>query len=123
MSWSEKTHAWTWLLFLENPGLYLGIDETLSNDELYTILTNKEAHARKGSIIAVVKGTKSEDVIDVLEEILQDQLETVKEAILDLSDSMRKIVRRCFTAAIRVIDRFYVQKLACVTVQEIRIVH
>ena len=36
---------------------------------------------------------------------------------------MRKIVRRCFTSAIRVIDRFHIQKLACDAVQEIRIRH
>ena len=36
---------------------------------------------------------------------------------------MRKIVRRCFTSAIRVIDRFHIQKLACDAVQEIRIGH
>ncbi|TGY01099.1 ISL3 family transposase [Bacteroides muris (ex Afrizal et al. 2022)] len=40
-----------------------------------------------------------------------------------MSESMRKIVRRCFTSAIRVIDRFHIQKLACDAVQEIRIRH
>jgi len=40
------------------------IDETsLSNGELYTILTNREKHGGKGSIVAVVSGTKSEDVM------------------------------------------------------------
>lgn len=120
MSWSEKDHALEWLLFPDNLGPYLSIDETsFSNGELYTIVTNKE----KGSLVAIVKGTKSEDVIDVLEKIPEEQLQTVKEVTLDLSDSMRKIVRRCFTAAIRVIDRFHVQKLACDAVQEIRVGH
>ena len=86
-------------------------------------MTNKEAHGRKGSIVAIVKGTKSEDVIEVLEKIPEEQLQIVKEVTLDLSDSMRKIVRRCFTGAIRVIDRFHVQKLACDAVQEIRVGH
>ncbi|WP_436836730.1 transposase, partial [Paraprevotella clara] len=40
-----------------------------------------------------------------------------------MSNSMRKIARRCFTSAVRVIDRFHIQKLACDTVQEIRIGH
>lgn len=124
MSWPEKSHALEWLLFPQNLGPYLSIDETsLSNGELYTIVTNKEAHGKKGSMIAIVKGTKSEDVIAVLEKIPEDQLKTVKEVTLDLSDSMRKIVRRCFTSAIRVIDRFHVQKLACEAVQEIRVGH
>ena len=40
-----------------------------------------------------------------------------------MAESMRKIVRRCFPNAIRVIDRFHVQKLACDALQEIRIEH
>lgn len=40
---------------------------------------------------------------------------------MDLSDSMRKIVRHCFPNAKRVIDRFHIQKLACDAVQEMRI--
>ncbi|KAA6309524.1 hypothetical protein EZS27_038997 [termite gut metagenome] len=36
---------------------------------------------------------------------------------------MRKIVRRCFPKAIRVIDRFHVQKLAYDSLQEMRIAH
>lgn len=42
---------------------------------------------------------------------------------LDLSDSMRKIVRTAFPKANRVIDRFHIQKLACDAVQELRIKH
>ena len=49
----------------KNTGKYLSLDETsLSNGELYTILTNKNAHGKKGSIIAIVKGTKAMDVIN-----------------------------------------------------------
>jgi len=40
-----------------------------------------------------------------------------------MSDSMRKIVRSCFPKAIRVIDRFHVQKLALDALQEMRIAH
>lgn len=43
-SWKEADHAEDWLLFPENMGAYLSIDETsLSQGELYTILTNKSA--------------------------------------------------------------------------------
>ncbi len=42
---------------------------------------------------------------------------------LDISDSMRKIVRSCFPNAIRVIDRFHVQKLALDALQEMLIAH
>ena len=45
------------MLFEENMGTHLGIDETaLSNDELYTIVTNKAAKGGKGALVAMVKG-------------------------------------------------------------------
>ena len=100
----------------------MAIDETsLSNGDLYTIVTNRDKHGRERSLVAIIRGTKSETVIEALRHIPQKQLETVKEVTLDLSDSMRKIVRSCFTNASRVIDRFHIQKLACDAVQEIRI--
>ena len=46
---------------------YLSLDETcLSNGELYTILTNKNAQDKKDAIVAIVKGTKASDVIHIL---------------------------------------------------------
>lgn len=55
LKWEQLEHADKWLLFPENMGTHLSIDETsLSNGELYTILTNKEAKGRKGAIIAIV---------------------------------------------------------------------
>ena len=122
--WDQLSHAENWLLFPENLGPYLSIDETsLSNGELYTIIINRETHGGKGAIVAIVKGTKADDVIAVVEQIPEEALQMVQEVTLDLSESMRKIVRRCFTSAIRVIDRFHIQKLACDAVQEIRIGH
>ena len=122
--WSELAHADEWLVFPENIGENLAIDETsLSNGELYTIVTNRDRHGGEGCLVAIVSGTKSEDVIRALEEIPEDRRETVKEVTLDLSDSMRKIVRGSFPKAQRVIDRFHIQKLACDAVQEMRIRH
>jgi len=122
--WEQLEHAEEWLLFEENIGPYLSIDETsLSNGELYTILTNKEAQGKRKSIVAMVKGVRSQDVIEELEKMSEESLNKVEEVTLDLSDGMRKIVRRCFPKAQRVIDRFHVQKLACEAVQEIRIKH
>lgn len=55
------------LFFILKYRLSLCIDETaLSKGELYTILTNRDKHGRKGTIVAIVKGTKAEDVINVL---------------------------------------------------------
>lgn len=81
------------------------------------------ACTRECSLIAVVAGTKSEDVIAVLQQIKEERRYAVEEVTLDLSDSMRKIVRTAFPKASRVIDRFHIQKLACDAVQELRIRH
>jgi transposase len=57
--WDQGEHAAEWLLYPENTGSHLSIDKTsLSNGELYTIITNKAAKGRKGSLVAMVKGHK-----------------------------------------------------------------
>ena len=122
--WDQLSHAEEWLLFPENIGERLAIDESsLSNGELYTFVTNRDAKTREGSLVAVVAGTKSEDVIAVLERIDEDRLNQVKEVTLDLSDSMRRIIINVFPKAQRVIGRFHIQKLACNALQDMRIAH
>ena len=112
--WEQLSHADEWILFPENMGLHLAIDETsLSNGKLYTFVTNHDACTRECSLVAAVAGTKSEDVIAVLQRIDEESRYAVKEVTLVLSDSMRKIVRTAFPKAGRVIDRFHIQKLAC----------
>ena len=59
----------------------------------------------------------------MLERIPEEVRNQVEEVTLDMADSMRKIVRSCFPKAIRVIDRFHVQKLALDALQEMRIAH
>jgi transposase len=123
-TWAMREHADDWLVFPENIGQKLSIDETsLSNGELYTIVTNKSAKGKKGALVAIVEGTSSEKVIEVLEKIPEEKLAQVEEVTLDMADSMRKIVRRCFPNASRVIDRFHVQKLAYDALQQMRIEH
>ena len=110
------------MLFPENLGESLGIDETaLSNGELYTILTNKAAKGRKGSIVAMVKGTQAQDIMQVLNRLPEKQRHTVKEVTLDMAANMQLVVKRCFPKAHRVTDRFHVQKLAYDALQEVRI--
>ena len=59
-TWGQKPHAEDWLVFPENISEELSLDEVaLSDGELYTVLTSKKAKGRKGSIVAVVKGTRS----------------------------------------------------------------
>ena len=123
-NWGAKKHAEEWLIFPENVGEHLSIDETsLSNGELYTIVTNKAAKGRKRALVAIVEGTSSDKVIETLKKIPQEKLAIVKEVTLDMAESMHKIVRCCFPNAIRVIDRFHVQKLAYDALQEMRIAH
>jgi transposase len=120
--WDQKEHSQDWLLFPENIGPCLSLDETsLSNGELYTILTNKSAKGRKGSIVAMVKGTSSATVNEVLERLPEEASNSVKEITLDMAGSMRSIAVRNFPNAVRVIDRFHVQKLTYDALQEMRI--
>lgn len=95
----------------------------MTNGDLYTIVTNKAAKGQKGAIVAMIEGTKSEDVIKVLKKIPQELRETVKEITLDMAGAMSKIAKSCFPKAQRVIDRFHVQKLAYDAMQEIRIAY
>ena len=62
--WDKIEHAEDWMLFPDNIGVHLSIDETaLSNGELYTIVSNKAAKGRKGTLVAMIKGTLVETVI------------------------------------------------------------
>ncbi|MEW4925795.1 transposase, partial [Algibacter sp. 2305UL17-15] len=123
-SWDQKEHAQDWLLFAENLGSHLSLDETaFCNGELYTIVTNKDAKGKKGAIVAMVKGTKAETVIKILHKIPVKQRGKVEEVTLDMAGNMGLIVKKSFPSATLVIDRFHVQKLALDALQEIRIKH
>jgi len=112
------------MLFSNNIGSHLSLDETaFSNGDLYTILTNKEAKGKKGAIVAMVKGTKADTVIKILDKIPLKQRNKVKEVTLDMAGNMGLIVKKPFPNATLVIDRFHVQKLALDALQEIRIKH
>lgn len=123
-NWDQKEHAKEWLLFPKNIGTQLSLDETsLSNGELYTILTNKAANGKRGSIVAMIAGTRSDELIKVLNQIPKELRQTVKEITLDMSGSMGLVVDKCFPKTTKVIDRFHVQKLAYDALQEMRIAH
>ena len=112
------------MLFPENIGKFLSLDETaFSNGDLYTILTNKKAKGKKGAVVAMVKGTKADIVIKVLNKLPLKVRSKVQEVTLDMAGNMGLIVRKSFPNATLVIDRFHVQKLALDALQEIRIKH
>lgn len=122
--WKQKSHARAWLIFPENIGAYLSIDETaLSKGELYTIITNKKAKGKKGSIVAIFAGTKVAPIIEQLLKISAKKRAKVKEITLDMANSMKTICKKCFPKAMQVTDRFHVQKLALEALQDIRIKH
>lgn len=120
--WNHIHHAEEYLIFPQNVGEFLSIDETsLSDGELYTIVTNKAAHGKKGTLVAIIQGTKSDDIVWALNKIPHNKRSRVKEVTLDMAPNMAVMVKKSFPNAIQVIDRFHVQKLAFEAVQEIRI--
>jgi transposase len=122
--WDQLKHAKEYLLFPSNLGKHLSLDETaLSHGELYTVLTNKSAKGKSGTIVAIVAGTSSEKVMEVLQKLPLRLRNKVEEITLDMAGSMNIIAKRCFPHAVLVTDRFHVQKLAIEAVQELRIKH
>ena len=120
--WIYLNHCEDWLLFPENIGKRISIDETtLSNGELYTIMTNKDAKGKKGALIAIIKGTKSSVISDVLMKIAMKERIKVEIITLDMSNAMDWIVRSCFPNTKKVIDRFHAQKLVTEALQEMRV--
>lgn len=122
--WDQLKHSKEYLVFPNNIGKHLSLDETaLSHGELYTVLTNKSAKGKAGTIVAIIAGTSSEKVMEVLRKIPLKLRSNVEEITLDMAGSMNIIAKRCFPNAVLVTDRFHVQKLAIEAVQELRIKH
>ena len=97
LEWNEREHADKWLLFPHNIGFHLSTDKTASGeDEPYMIVANKEAKGKKGAIVTIVKGTKAENVIEVLLKIKESLRCKVKKVTLDMAANMNMIIRRCF---------------------------
>lgn len=120
--WDQLEHASEYVLFKQNIGHSLCIDEaSLSCGELYTVVTNRAGHGGKGTLVAMIRGTKSEDVIKVLEMIRLSKRKTVKEVTLDLSPTMMRIVRSVFPNATMTNDLFHVQKLFYEAIDGLRI--
>lgn len=120
--WDQKSHAAQWLIYPHNLGPQVSIDETsLSNGELYTILTNKAAKGRRGSIVAIMAGTKAQTIIDILGKIPAKLRKKVTEITLDMAGNLALIAKKCFPQATQVTDRFHVQQLALEAVQDMRI--
>lgn len=119
--WEQKDHASDWVLLAKNIGPRTGIDETSLNNELYTIIHNKDAHGRKGSVIAIIKGTNPADVLKVLFQLPKEVRESVISVTMDLSDTMRAIIRDAFPKARVTRDCFHVIKRGGEGIEELRL--
>ena len=87
--WNQRIHAEEWILFPKNMGSYIGIDEVaLSRGELYTVVINKEAKGKQGSIIAIIHGTDAAMVSSVLLQMLRRIRFQAREITLDMAPNM-----------------------------------
>ena len=121
-SWSQGGHAESYILYPENLGPDLSLDETsLSNGEVYTVLTNKSAHGRNGSLVAMVRGVATDTVSQVLMRLPHEKRSGVSTVTTDLSSAMMLTARRAFPRAMIVNDRFHVQQLMSEAVDQLRV--
>ena len=110
------------MIYPENLGEEISIDEvSLSKGELYTFVTNKKGKGKKKTLVAVIKGTKIQDIISVLKRMPLEKRELVKEITLDMAANMQLSARLCFPQADLVTDRFHVVKLILEALQHLRI--
>ena len=110
------------MLFPQNLGSHLSIDEvSLSKGELYTFVTNKKGRGKKGTLVASIKGTRSSDLINVLEKLPLDQRKQVNEVTLDMAKNIELATKTAFPDSTLVTDRFHVVRLATEALQHIRI--
>lgn len=124
LDWDQLDHAEDWIVFPQNIGKNLSLDETsLSQGELYTVITNKDAKGGKGALVAMIKGVQSDRVSNILETIPLKFRNKVKEVTLDMAATMERIAKRSFPKASLVTDRFHVQRLAYESLQDLRILH
>lgn len=112
-NWDQLEHANEWVLLAQNMGKRLSIDESMHGNDLFTFLSNKDGHGKKGTLIAAVRGTKASEVIAILMKIPEEKRLAVKEVTMDYSDSMYSIVTQVFPNASIVIDCFHVMKNQC----------
>lgn len=110
------------MLHSSNIGEDLSIDETsLSNGEVYTVVTNKAAKGRKGALVAMIRGVASDNAIEKLKLLGLSRRRKVKTVTADLSGSMKYIATKAFPAAEQISDRFHVQQLMSRAIDEMRI--
>ena len=110
------------LLFPENIGEAMSLDETcLSNGDVYTVLTNKAGHGRKGTLAAMIRGVASDTVSAIFKLVPLETRRKVKTVTTDLSSAMMLTVRTVFPGARLINDRFHVQQLMAEAIDHMRV--
>ncbi len=110
------------MLFPENLGPQLSLDEVaVTNGELWTTLTNKAKHGKKGALVAMIQGTKAREIAHVFAKLPDGARHTVTEVTMDMAANMEMAVKQSFPRATIVLDRFHVPQLVSEAVQDIRI--
>lgn len=121
-TWDKKDHCQQHLVYPGNISQSIAIDElTLSKGELYTYITSKDKKQRNDTLIASIRGTKSEDIIRSGMQIAESERLKVKEISLDKAATMKLAATTLFPNARLVTDRFHVVKLVLEALQSIRI--
>jgi transposase len=110
-------------VFAENFSEDMAIDETgLIDGELYTIVINKKGKGKKGTLAAIIKGTKTSIISRAItDKVSFEKLMKVKEITLDLANSMDWTARQIAPNGLRTYDRFHVQQIVSQAVQSLRI--
>jgi len=110
------------LIYPENIDKNLSIDEvSLSKGELYTFVTNKSGKGKKRTLVASIKGTKSQDIIDVLQKIPLEKRKLVKTITQDMANNMQLASKMCFPESYLITDRFHVVKMVMECLQHLRV--
>jgi len=120
--WEPYEPVEEWMLFPQNLGPHLSIDEVaVTNGERWTTLTNKAAHGKKGALAAMIQGTNASDIAQVVDKLPASARAAVTEVTLDMAANMELAVKPSVPRAKLVTDRFPVQQLVSEAVQDIRI--
>lgn len=120
--WPARHHAKEYLIFRENIGTRLSLDEvSVSRGELYTVVTNKDAHGRNRALVGMVGETKTDEIVKQFSRIPREKREQVQEVTLDLAENMAAAVKELFPNASIVADRFHLEQLGHEIVQSLRV--
>ena len=89
--WDQLAHADNWLLLVENMGEHMNIDECMHARYLFTFVSNKDGHGKKGTLAAAVRGTKASVAVEVLMRIPEEKRLAVKEVtiVIDCFHAMK----------------------------------